>query len=192
MDSFAIYFQEGFFHITDLKGIDHILFIAAACLTLNINDLKKIIFTVTSFTIGHSLSLVLSIYDLIFISSKIIEWLIPITIMLAIPLGSSTKNYAENSLLKKTVIIGLFGIVHGVGFSNYLKAMMGIEENILLPLFAFNIGLEIGQLIIVAFVLFLNFTVIRIFKTNQHNWVLFGGGIIFGLACRMCIERWPF
>ena len=192
MDPFGIYFQEGFFHITDLKGIDHILFIAAICLTLDITDLKKIFFAVTSFTIGHSLSLALSIYHLILIPSDIIEWLIPFTIMLAIPLSIGTKNYAGGSLVQKTIIIGLFGIIHGLGFSNYLKTMMGTEENILLPLFAFNTGLEIGQLMIVAFILFLNFTIIRIFKTNQLNWVLFGGGLIFGMASWMCFERWPF
>ncbi len=192
MDPFGIYFQEGFFHITDLKGIDHILFIAAICLTLDITDLKKIFFAVTSFTIGHSLSLALSIYHLILIPSDIIEWLIPVTIMLAIPLSIGTKNYAGGSLVQKTIIIGLFGIIHGLGFSNYLKTMMGTEANILLPLFAFNTGLEIGQLMIVAFILFLNFTIIRIFKTNQRNWVLFGGGLIFGMASWMCFERWPF
>ena len=192
MDPFGIYFQEGFFHITDLKGIDHILFIAAICLTLDITDLKKIFFAVTSFTIGHSLSLALSIYHLILIPSDFIEWLIPVTIMLAIPLSIGTKNYAGGSLVKKTIIIGLFGIIHGLGFSNYLKTMMGTEENILLPLFAFNTGLEIGQLMIVAFILFLNFTIIRIIKTNQRNWVLFGGGLIFGMASWMCFERWPF
>jgi hypothetical protein len=192
MDSFGIYFQEGFFHITDLKGIDHILFIAAVCLTLDITDLKKIIFAVTSFTIGHSLSLALSIYNYILIPSAIIEWLIPITIMLTIPLSTGTKLLAENSLIKKTIIVGLFGIIHGIGFSNYLKTMMGTEENILLPLFAFNTGLEIGQLMIVAFILFLNFTIIRILKTNQRSWVLFGGGMIFGMASWMCLERWPF
>jgi hypothetical protein len=192
MDPFGIYFQEGFFNITDLKGIDHILFIAAICLTLDITDLKKIFFAVTSFTIGHSLSLALSIYHLILIPSDIIEWLIPVTIMLAIPLSIGTKNYAGGSLVQKTIIIGLFGIIHGLGFSNYLKTMMGTEANILLPLFAFNTGLEIGQLMIVAFILFLNFTIIRIFKTNQRNWVLFGGGLIFGMASWMCFERWPF
>jgi hypothetical protein len=79
-----------------------------------------------------------------------------------------------------------------MGFSNYLKSMMGLEENILLPLLAFNAGLELGQLIIVVFVLLLNFTIVRLFKTNQRKWVLLGSGIILMISVWLCIERWPF
>jgi len=192
MNSFGIYLQEGFFHITDFKGIDHILFIAAICMPLNITDFKKIILAVTSFTIGHSLSLALSIYDYILIPSNLVEWLIPVTIMMAVSFNSYSGFSAGGSLIKSIAVIGLFGIIHGIGFSNYLKAMMGTEENILLPLFAFNAGLEIGQLIIVAFILFLTFILSRIFKTNQQSRMLFGGGMIFGMATWMCFERWPF
>lgn len=192
MDSFSLYLQEGFLHITDLKGLDHILFIAAICLSLQFSDFRKIIFAVTSFTIGHSLSLALSIYDQIIIPGNIIEWLIPVTILLSLFFNIKKEKQKDQFILRKTIIIGIFGIIHGMGFSNYLKSMMGLEENILLPLLAFNAGLELGQLIIVVFVLLLNFTIVRLFKTNQRKWVLLGSGIILMISVWLCIERWPF
>jgi len=192
MDSFSLYLQEGFLHITDLKGLDHILFIAAICLSLQFSDFKKIIFAVTSFTIGHSLSLALSIYDQILVPGKIIEWLIPVTIILSLLFNLKKENPKDQSILSKTIIIGLFGIIHGMGFSNFLKSMMGLEENILLPLLAFNTGLEIGQLLIVIFILFLNFTIVGLLKTNQRRWVLSGSAFILIISLWLCIERWPF
>lgn len=192
MDSFSLYLQEGFLHITDLKGLDHILFIAAICLSLQFSDFKKIILTVTSFTIGHSLSLAMSIYDQILVPGKMIEWLIPVTILLSLLFNLKKENQKDQSIHRKTIIIGLFGIIHGMGFSNFLKSMMGLEENILLPLLAFNTGLEIGQLLIVIFILFLNFTIVGLLKTNQRRWVLSGSAFILIISLWLCIDRWPF
>ena len=192
MDSFLFYLKEGFLHITDLNGVDHILFIASVCLSFQINDFRKIIYAVTFFTAGHSVSLALSISNQLLLPSNVIEWLIPTTILISVGMNFKKGSQNKNVFLRKNMLIGLFGIIHGMGFSNYLKNMMGTEENILLPLLAFNTGLEIGQLMIVAFILLLNFTANRVLKISQPAWIHFGNGFIFGLATLLCTERWPF
>ena len=192
MDSFLFYLKEGFLHITDLKGVDHILFIASVCLAFETTDFRRIIYAVTFFTVGHSVSLALSVSNQLLLPSHVIEWLIPTTILISVVMNFKKGSQNKDVLLRKNMLIGLFGIIHGMGFSNYLKNMMGTEENILLPLFSFNTGLEIGQLMIVAFILLLNFTANRVFKISQPAWILYGSGFISGLAILLCTERWPF
>lgn len=192
MDSFLFYLREGIFHISDLNGIDHLLFIAAICIPLQFSDYRKIFFSVTAFTIGHMLSLVLSTYELIQAGSLLIEWLIPCTIVISALINILHKSNTSPRTPITLLLIGLFGIIHGLGFSNYLKSMLGKEETLLLPLLGFNTGLEIGQLMIVAGLLLLNFAILHFTKTKQREWVLFASGGIFGLAMQMAIERWPF
>lgn len=193
MNDFFIYFQIGFKHITDFKGIDHILFIAALCLRYQFSDWKKILILVTAFTIGHSITLVLSTLNLIKIQTIYIEFLIPITIIITAISNLFIKkfNFKKTSYLIYYLAL-FFGLIHGLGFSNYLKSLLGSEENIILPLFAFNIGLEIGQIIIVLIILLLTFIFITIYKLNRREYLLVTNGIIIGLALQMALLRNPF
>src|SRR5262249_54497358 len=148
-------FQEGIHHITDLRGYDHILFVAALCLPYLLKDWRKVLILVTAFTIGHSLTLALSVYHKILVPTRWIEFLIPITILLTAAENLRVKNFDfKHSNLRYASAL-VFGLIHGMGFSNYLRSMMGKEENILTQLLAFNIGLEVGQISIVLVVLFL-------------------------------------
>jgi HupE / UreJ protein len=194
MSEFLTYLQLGFLHITDLEGFDHILFVAALCLVYEIQDWKKIAWLVTAFTLGHSITLALSTLDLIQFDKNIVEILIPITIILTCILNLKTD--VKNTLpLKKQFInwrypmaIG-FGLIHGMGFSSYLKSLLGKEQNIFKQLLAFNIGLEIGQLIIVVVVMLISFLFLDIFKTKRFNLILAGSGFVAGMAFKLLLER---
>ncbi|MFT3702881.1 MAG: HupE/UreJ family protein [Agriterribacter sp.] len=188
MNDFTLFFLEGIRHITDLKGYDHILFIMALCLPYVVQDWKKILWLVTAFTIGHSVTLALSTYNKILVSSKWIEWLIPITIMItAIQNVIIKKQEGKNWIRYITALI--FGLIHGMGFSNYLRSMIGKDESIVTQLLAFNIGLEAGQIVIVLLVMFVGFIFARLVKVPRREWLLFVSGGIFAAALQMMIER---
>jgi hydrogenase/urease accessory protein HupE len=194
MSEFLTYLQLGFSHITDLEGFDHILFIAALCLIYQAKDWKKIAWLVTAFTIGHSITLALSTLDLIHFDKNIVETMIPITIILTCFLNLKADFKSNVSLKKKlpdlrypTAIV--FGLIHGMGFSSYLKSLLGKDQSIFSQLLAFNIGLEIGQLIIVIVVMSLSFLLLDIFKCKPLTWVLVGSGFVAGMAFKLLLER---
>lgn len=192
MGDFGFYLREGFYHITDWKGYDHILFVMALCLPYIAKDWKKIVVLVTAFTIGHSVTLALSVFDAILISSKWIEFLIPVTILLT-SLGNLLQKNTNNPQPKLRYVAALlFGLIHGLGFSNYLKSMLGKSETIVSQLLAFNVGLELGQLLIVAFVLLLAFLFTQLWNVLRRDWVLFTTGGIAALSLVMALERLPF
>jgi len=192
MGDFGFYFKEGIFHITDWKGYDHILFVMALCLPYLLKDWKQILILVTAFTIGHSITLALSVFNKIIISSTWIEFLIPITILITALENLSQKNTDQQHTRWRYISALIFGLIHGMGFSNYLKSMLGKDESIITQLLAFNIGLEVGQLLIVAVVVILSFIAIQIFNAKRKEWNLFVSGGIFGLSFVMALERLPF
>jgi hypothetical protein len=187
MNDFQIYLKLGFDHITDIKGYDHILFVVALCAIYRIQDWRKVAVLVTAFTIGHSITLALATLKLITYSTSLVEFLIPITILLTCFINFSHRSAdypskkENNSLLRYPMALG-FGLIHGMGFSNYLRSLLGTEESILQPLFAFNLGLEFGQLLIVLVILAISFLFLEIFKIRKHNWNLVLSGIVAGVA----------
>jgi hypothetical protein len=192
MGDFGFYFKEGIYHITDYKGYDHILFVMALCLPYLLKDWKQILILVTAFTIGHSITLALSVFSKTIISSTWIEFLIPITILITALENLSQKNTDQKHAKWRYVSALIFGLIHGMGFSNYLKSMLGKDESIVTQLLAFNIGLEAGQLLIVAVVVLISFIAIQIFNAKRREWTLFVSGGIFGLSLVMALERLPF
>ena len=187
MTDFEIFLPLGFQHITDLKGYDHTLFVIALCAIYRLKNWKKVAFLVTAFTIGHSITLALATLNLITYSTKLIELLIPITIVLTCLINFFHKS-AEYSLdiekpsLFRYPVAVMFGLIHGMGFSNYLKSLLGKEQSIWQPLLAFNIGLELGQLVIVVIVLIISSLMLDIFRVKKHNWNLILSGIVLGIA----------
>jgi hypothetical protein len=192
MGDFGFYFKEGIYHITDWKGYDHILFVMALCLPYLLKDWKQILILVTAFTIGHSITLALSVFNKIIISSTWIEFLIPITILITALENLSQKNTDQQHTRRRYISALIFGLIHGMGFSNYLKSILGKDESIITQLLAFNVGLEVGQLLIVAVVVILSFIAIQIFNAKRKEWNLFVSGGIFGLSFVMALERLPF
>jgi hypothetical protein len=185
MSQFQIYFEEGREHILNYKfGYDHILFIIALCSLYLMRDWKKLLILVTAFTVGHSLTLALSVLDIIPVNEKLVEFLIPVTIFIT---ASSNLFKNENAIEKSNVQLNyifalLFGLIHGLGFSNYFKAILGKDRSIVSQLFAFNLGLELGQIIIVVIFLAISFLLVDLFGVNRRDWKIVISSAIAGMA----------
>jgi len=193
MNSFDLYFKLGWQHIADWQGYDHILFVVVLCLRYVFADWKKVLFLVTAFTIGHSITLALSVLEVISFKQNLIEFLIPITIIITALSNLKVKKFVFKNKWNAIYFLALFfGLIHGLGFSNYLKSLLGKGSNIVWELFAFNIGLEIGQLLIVTAGLLLSFVCLNVLKLNRREFILFCSGGVFLVAFIMAIERWPF
>ncbi|HVX52576.1 MAG TPA: HupE/UreJ family protein, partial [Chitinophagaceae bacterium] len=192
MGNFRMFFPMGIQHITDLNGIDHILFITALCLRYLWTDWKKLLVLVTAFTIGHSVTLALSTLDIINISRNWTEFLIALTIIITAINNCFVKDFSFKSKYPVIYFYALFfGLIHGLGFSSLLKSMLGRDTNIITQLFAFNLGLEAGQLIIVSVVLAISFVLVQVFRINRRAYIIFVSGGIAALALQMAIERFP-
>ena len=194
MGTFQLYFTLGLEHIADFKGYDHILFIITLCAVYLIKDWRKILILVTAFTVGHSLTLVLATFHLITVSSAWIEFLIPVTILLtAIGNLFQRKEKFSTSLHRFKYLMALvFGLIHGLGFSNYLKSLLNAEEKIAWPLFSFNVGIEVGQLMVVSAFLLLALVLINVAKVSRREWNLVISGAGLGISLLLIFERIPF
>ena len=164
MNDFEIWFGSGLKHILDLQGYDHILFVALLAISFPVKEWKKLFMLVTAFTIGHSLTLALSVLNIIFIPQKYIECLIAFTILItAISQLIPSKNTPKR-VMGIYLIICTFGLIHGMGFSYALKSLLGHNMSVVWPLFLFNIGLEAGQVIIVAVIILFSLFLVRQLK----------------------------
>lgn len=185
---FSTYLQLGFDHILDINGYDHILFVIALCAVYRHTQWKNILILVTAFTIGHSVTLALSALNVIVFRSDIIEFLIPLTILLTAVFNVLKKEDTQEKVMANYGLALFFGLIHGMGFSNYFKALLGKEESIVAPLFAFNIGVELGQIIIVAFTVLAGFVFAKGLKVPQREWNLFISGAAAGIAVILLMD----
>ncbi len=193
MTTFGLYFSLGFDHIADLAGYDHILFLMALCAVYSIKEWAKVLILVTAFTLGHTLTLALATLDLIRISTSLIEFLIPVTIIIAGIWNILQRPGSDHTLSYrfKYSIALFFGLIHGLGFSNYLRSLLGTEQDLLLPLFSFNLGLELGQIMIVLVVLLVSFVLVNLVGMKRREWNLLLSGAAIGVSLILCVERWP-
>lgn len=189
MQDFSLYFQLGWQHILDWEGYDHILFVTALCGVYLLSDWKKVVILVTAFTLGHSVTLALSVFNMVRIDTAMIEFLIPVTIVITTLTNILNKRNRQSVAWLTYSYAAFFGLIHGLGFSNFLKSVLGRQEQITGPLFAFNIGLEFGQLLIVLAVLLLSYIFIRFVGVSRREWNLFLSSAIFGIALIMALER---
>jgi len=189
MDQFSIYLQLGFEHISDFAGYDHMLFIITLCAFYAWREWREILILVTAFTIGHSVTLALSALSILNIDQQLVETLIPVTIFItAIHNVIIYRESRQSRKFSSNYLIALFfGFIHGMGFSNFFKALTG-GESIVLELFAFNVGLEIGQLLIVAAFFLVYFLLDRLFKIKHRDWNLFVSGAGAGTSLIMILE----
>ncbi len=197
MNTFDFYFNFGFDHILDMDAKDHIAFLVALCAIYQLGEWKKVLILVTAFTIGHSITLGLAAMDLLKVNKALIELLIPITILITSLYNVLKKDIAEaKSLFGRHLNINYvfaltFGFIHGMGFSNTLKSMLmpGEESLFIQQLLAFNIGVELGQLIIVAAILFLAYIALNLLKIRQREWNLFISGAAAGISVILILEQ---
>ena len=190
MDDLILYFTLGLRHVLDILAYDHVLFIIVLTIIYNFNQWRKVVWLVTFFTIGHSLTLALAAFNLLKIPLEIIEFLIPVTICITglfnILKISRESNRKEQSMVFFALI---FGLIHGLGFSNYFRGIIGREEDKILPLIEFALGIEAAQIVIVLCILILGMLLQNFFKVSKRDWVLVGSSIVIGIAFPMVINR---
>lgn len=197
MNEFFIYLRLGFDHITDPRGYDHILFVVALCAVYTVRQWRQVLVLVTAFTIGHSITLALATLRLIHYSTALVELLIPVTILITAITNfffreTKTRSRSAVQLPHRWWRYGLalaFGLIHGMGFSNYLRSLLGSEANIVQPLLAFNLGLELGQLLIVSLILALTYVVLEVLRGSRLRWTLVVSGMVAGMALSMIINN---
>lgn len=192
MSDFAFYFRMGWGHIISKDALDHQLFILALACVYSIKDIKRVLILVTAFTIGHSLTLALSVYDIIRFSSKWVEFLIPCTIFI-----TALNNLFQISSAAKSAKINYylalcFGLIHGMGFANAIRIMLAKDQTIGWGLFGFNVGLEAGQIFCVTIILTFSVLFLNYLRVVRRDWVFFLSSGVFALAVKMALERIPF
>ena len=190
MSDFSIYFQLGWQHILDLTGYDHILFVLVLCCSYTLKDWKRLLWLVTAFTVGHSITLALAAFKIVKVDTGWVEFLIPVTILITALHNLPKRRKQRNPYILYAMTL-FFGLIHGLGFSNYLQSLLGQEANIVLPLLSFNIGLEFGQLIIVFFVILLSELMLKIFSVSNRDWSFFLSSAVIGISFIMALERIP-
>jgi len=190
LDTFNLYFQLGMEHILDVRGYDHILFVVALTTIYQLKDWRRVLILVTAFTIGHSITLALATLQIIKFNSDLIEFLIPVTIFIT-AIANLLRKRAEQSTKKIQLNYGLalfFGLIHGMGFSNYLRSLLGSDTTIFTQLLAFNAGLEIGQIIIVVSFMMLSLLFVNIIGVSKRDWKLVISSGVAAIATTLMIE----
>jgi hypothetical protein len=196
MSEFLLYFETGLRHVLDINGYDHLLFIAMLTVPYLFKDWKNVLVLITLFTIGHTLSLVLSVYGIVKVNPSMIEFLIPVTILAAaiyniFKLGKKSSKDSSINFIAITALF--FGIIHGLGFSNYFKIILDKNtKDKMLPLLEFALGIETAQIIIVLIVLIIGYVLVEFFRLSRRDWVLITSAFVVGVVVPMIIgsEIW--
>jgi hypothetical protein len=191
MSDFWIYFEVGMRHVLNIFSYDHVLFLIALSIPYVFKDWKKVLLLVSLFTLGHTLALFLSVYEIVVVKVDIIEFLIPITILITaffhlFTVGKTVKNY---SISVVGFITLFFGIIHGLGFATYFKSIIGGTRNSkLLPLLEFATGIEAAQIIVVLIALIAAYCVQTLFRFSKRDWTLVTSSFVIGVVLPMIIE----
>ncbi len=192
MSDFWLYFNLGLHHVLDWKAYDHILFLIVLCAAYSFSSWKRLLILVTLFTIGHTLSLLLASYNVVSVSGKVIEFLIPVTILVTAIFNLFTAG-KEKKIEKMGifyVVTIFFGLIHGLGFASFFNALDSGGQ--LLSLLEFALGIEAAQIIVVIVILILAFIFQTIFRFNKRDWVLVVSSLVIGMVIPMLMENWIF
>lgn len=189
MSPFTAYLQLGIDHILDLQGIDHMLFVIALMATYKPSAWKQILVLVTAFTVGHSVTLGISALNGPLLPAEMVELMIPITILITAIQGLAVPTQQHSAGKVRYAIALFFGLIHGMGFSNFFRSLLGQETEVLMPLLAFNLGVELGQIVIVMVVLLFLWLAISLFRRKQRDVSLVMSGAAAGIATTLCIEQ---
>lgn len=191
MSDFMLYMEIGLRHVLDINAYDHILFLIALVAPYHFKDWKNVLILVSTFTLGHTLALFLAVFDMVKININLVEFLIPVTILCTAVhnLFNASKSAAKSNITVGIFITLFFGIIHGLGFSNYFNSILaGSAGAKLLPMLQFAVGIELAQLAVVLSVLLLSFLVQYFFRNSKKNWVLITSSIIIGVVVPMLLE----
>jgi len=184
MDSFWFFFKEGLFHVLDWNAYDHILFLIVLTVPFLVSNWKKLLSLVTLFTIGHTVALALSAYEVVKVDSSLVELLIPITILITAfyNIFTAGKKSGKNKVGIHLFVTLFFGLVHGLGFSTYFKMMTAEDNSKLFPLLEYTLGIEVAQIIIVVIALIISFIGQAIFRFSLRDWVMVISAIVIGVV----------
>lgn len=191
MGDFGFYFRLGWEHIISIDALDHQLFIAALAAIYLLKDWKQVLILVTAFTIGHSLTLALSVFDIVRFPSNWIEFLIPVTIVITAISNLFQKKFTKRSIRINYFLALFFGLIHGMGFANSIRFMLAKDQNIGWGLLGFNVGLEVGQIVVVLILLIVAHLIVNLSRINRKDWVIFLSAAVFSLALKIALERIP-
>ncbi len=192
MPDFWIFFKIGLHHVLDIHGYDHLLFLIVLTVPYVAKDWKRILILVSFFTLGHTLSLLMSVFNVITIKSSLVELLIPITILVTalynLIMAGKTGKTSNLSFISGVTIF--FGIIHGLGFSTYFNSILpGKPVDKLGPLFEFALGIESSQIIVVLGVLILAFIAQTLFRFNKRDFTLIMSSFVIGVIFPLLIEN---
>ena len=191
MSEFWIFFEKGLRHILDLSAYDHILFLIALTIPYAFKDWKRLLLLVTIFTIGHTVALLLSVFGVVIIKVNLVEFLIPITILIIafFNLFTAGKSSKQESISVIGFVTLFFGIIHGLSFAGYFKTLVGgSPQSKLLPLSEFSLGIEASQIIVVFIVLILSYIVQTFFRFSKRDWTLVMSAFVIGVVLPMIIS----
>lgn len=192
MADFIFYFKEGWFHIVSKAALDHLFFIVVLSIGYTFSQWRNILFLVTAFTIGHSLTLFLSVLDIIRFNNEYVEFAIPCTIVVSAALNLYRRNQLEKTARIQYLLALVFGFIHGMGFANSIRLMLSSDQQLLGSLFSFNLGLESGQIFVVLLLLFFVWIMARINLRYYKIVVVLISAIILGISLNMAFDRFIY
>lgn len=192
MSQFWLYFRLGLEHVLDWNAYDHILFLIVLVASYSFYSWKRVFWLVTIFTLGHTISLFLSTYEIVYVDSSWVEFLIPVTILVTAIFNmiNAKKKENKNNISILYLTTAFFGIVHGLGFSSYFKMIAAGTENKLLPLLEFALGIETAQIIVVLIVLIIGFFLQNVLSVKRRDWILVVSAIVVGIVLPILKENY--
>lgn len=183
MSNFITHVELGFKHVLDFNGYDHILFLIVLAVIFSFSQWKKVLLMITFFTVGHTFTLSLATYQIVTIKETVIEFLIPITILITAVVNILKFSINSSKREKTNLFFALFfGLIHGLGFSNFLMVTLGRSEDKLIPMLEFALGIELAQIVIVLSVLILGTVLIHFFRVSKRDWVVITSAIVIGIT----------
>lgn len=190
LDEFWFNVQYGINHVLDINAYDHVLFLTVLTVPYIFKDWKRVLILVSVFTLGHTLSLLLAAYGIVTVSANLVEFLIPVTILVAALFNVFTAG--KGAQKEKIGILFLttlfFGLIHGLGFAREFRMLIGNTESKFLPLIEFALGIEFAQVIIVFVVLFLGYLCQTVFRFTRRDWILVVSAVVVGLVLPMLVN----
>lgn len=191
MSQFWLYFRLGLEHVLDWNAYDHILFLIVLVVSYSFTSWKRVFWLVTIFTLGHTLSLFLSTYEIVIVDSSWVEFLIPVTILVTAIFNmiNAKKKESKNNIGILYLTTAFFGIIHGLGFSTYFKMIASGTESKLLPLLEFALGIETAQIVVVLVVLIIGFLLQNLLRVKRRDWILIVSAIVIGIVLPILKEN---
>lgn len=190
LENFWFNVEYGINHVLDINAYDHVLFLIVLTVPYLFKDWKRVFLLVSTFTLGHTLSLILATYGVVSVNGSLVEFLIPITILIValfnvFTAGKGAQKEKVGVLFFSTLF---FGLVHGLGFAREFQMMVGKSDNKIITLLEFALGIELAQIIIVFVVLFLGYIMQTVFRFSKRDWVMVISAVVVGLVIPMILN----